>query len=77
MSKVPAIPDDAERAPYQVRGGFTLHLRNKAYRGGEIVDLTAAEAEARRHQVEAASDQAEGGPVGTGETPKKGARRGA
>ncbi|UNC12863.1 hypothetical protein FE249_00780 [Acidiphilium multivorum] len=77
MSKAPAIPDGAERAPYKVRGGFTVHLRNKAYRGGQIVDLTAAEAEARRHQVEAAPDQAEGGPDSTGETPKNGARRGA
>lgn len=43
--------------PFVVRGGFTLHHKRKIYRGGEVVDLTEAEAAARRHMVEPAPEQ--------------------
>ncbi len=58
MSK-DAPSEKVERTPYKVRGGFTLHLGKRVYRADEIVDLTAAEADLRRHQVEAAPDQAD------------------
>ncbi len=77
MSKAAPVPDEAERAAYKVRGGFTVHLRNKVWRAGEIVDLTEGEAEARSHQVEAAPDQAEAPPDGGDEKTKKAPRRGA
>lgn len=42
----------SEHAAFVVRGGFTLHHKNKVYRAGEIVDLTAAEHASRQHMVE-------------------------
>ncbi|MDE8343965.1 MAG: hypothetical protein POG24_09110 [Acidocella sp.] len=49
----------AETAPFLVRGGFTLHLGKRVFKAGQIVDLTEAEANARRHQVELAPEQVE------------------
>lgn len=47
----------ADAWPFVVRSGFTLHHKRKIYRGGEIVDLTEAEATARRHMIEPAPEQ--------------------
>lgn len=46
-----------EKGAFVVRGGFVLHLGRNVYRAGEVVDLTEAEAAARRHMIELAPDQ--------------------
>ena len=53
--KAPTV--ERETAPFVVRGGFVLHHGRKVYRAGEVVDLTEAEADARRHMIELAPDQ--------------------
>ncbi len=67
MSKAPTKRAAAEKpqAPagetcaFMVRGGFVLTLGKKAYRAGEIVDLTETQAVARRHMIELAPEQEE------------------
>jgi hypothetical protein len=48
-----------ETCAFMVRGGFVLTLGKKAYRAGEIVDLTEAQAVARKHMIELAPEQGE------------------
>ena len=52
-------PSASETATFQVRGGFVLHLNNKMYRAGQIVDFTEKQAEAHRHMIELAPGQDE------------------
>ncbi|HQU04218.1 MAG TPA: hypothetical protein PLT25_05820 [Acidocella sp.] len=62
--KAPAVkskPPTSETASFQVRGGFVLHLNNKAHRAGEIVDLTEKQAHAHKHMIELAPDQEDSG----------------
>nr|WP_295741526.1 hypothetical protein [uncultured Acidocella sp.] len=54
-AKAPTV--ERETAPFVVRGGFVLHHGRNVYRAGEVVDLTEAEADARRHMIELAPDQ--------------------
>lgn len=53
----PSNADERETASFVVRGGFTLHIGRNVYRGAQVVDLTEAEANARRHMIERAPGQ--------------------
>lgn len=48
-----------DRWPFTIRPGFTLRLGRRVFVGGEIVDLTEAEAFANKHKVEPRPEQAE------------------
>lgn len=57
VSQQDAQTDTRDTWSFVVRGGFVLHHGRRVYRAGEVVDLTEAEAAARRHMIEPAPDQ--------------------